>query len=169
MVIKQQKIIAKLLLYSKDHKKILLIKTKWGYWDLPGGHLEFEETPEECLIRETREEVGIDIIINKLHSIQTVILDGAYIANKPKITHYSVFIFMGEILNNRQKIILMDHEIVGYRWLNAKNILENKNIKMLNFNDDLLRSLKGNNKIKTKKKYYIKIGEFETYREILMD
>lgn len=169
MVIKQQKIIAKLLLYSKDHKKILLIKTKWGYWDLPGGHLEFEETPEECLIRETKEEAGIDIIINKLHSIQAVILEGVHIVNNPEITHYSVFIFTGEILDNRQKIILNDHEIVGYRWLNAKNILKNKNTKMLNFNEDLFKALSGNNTIKTKKKYYIKIGEFETYREILMD
>jgi 8-oxo-dGTP diphosphatase len=30
-------------------------------WNFPGGHLELGETPEQCAIRETLEEVGIKI------------------------------------------------------------------------------------------------------------
>ena len=30
-------------------------------WDLPGGHVENGETPEQCIIREMREELEIDI------------------------------------------------------------------------------------------------------------
>jgi len=28
-------------------------------WDLPGGHVEENETPEQCIVREIREEIGI--------------------------------------------------------------------------------------------------------------
>lgn len=30
-----------------------------GMWDLPGGAREGDETPEECVLRETREELGL--------------------------------------------------------------------------------------------------------------
>jgi 8-oxo-dGTP diphosphatase len=32
-----------------------------GTWSLAGGHLEFNETFEQCAIRETREETGLEI------------------------------------------------------------------------------------------------------------
>lgn len=32
-----------------------------GTWCFPGGHLEYGETPEECGIRETLEETGLQI------------------------------------------------------------------------------------------------------------
>jgi len=32
-----------------------------GSWSTPGGHLDIGESPEECAVREVREEVGVDI------------------------------------------------------------------------------------------------------------
>jgi len=32
-----------------------------GTWSLPGGHLEFGETPEACAAREVMEETGVSI------------------------------------------------------------------------------------------------------------
>ena len=32
-----------------------------GTWSTPGGHIDFGETPEACGMRETREEVGLEI------------------------------------------------------------------------------------------------------------
>ena len=45
--------------------KVLLGKRKnahaEGCWCFPGGHLEFNESWKDCVIRETREEVGLEI------------------------------------------------------------------------------------------------------------
>lgn len=30
-------------------------------WDIPGGHVEEDETPEQCIVREMREEMGIEL------------------------------------------------------------------------------------------------------------
>lgn len=30
-------------------------------WDIPGGHIEKNETPEQCIIREMKEEMNLDI------------------------------------------------------------------------------------------------------------
>jgi mutator protein MutT len=49
--------------------KILLIKqdvTKTRNWSLPGGRLEAGETIEDCLVRELKEEAGLDISIKEL-------------------------------------------------------------------------------------------------------
>jgi 8-oxo-dGTP diphosphatase len=53
------------VIVTKD-ERVLLIKRKGvhgqGTWSTPGGHLEYGESPEQCAVRETKEETGIDII-----------------------------------------------------------------------------------------------------------
>lgn len=156
-----QVIVAKALIYSNDKHKILLLKSKWGYWDLPGGQIEFKETPEECIEREIKEEIGIEISIINLSSIQTVILDRSRRKENPEIKHYSVLIFKCCLAQDDAKFVFKDEEIVNCAWLDKAEVISNSNIILLPFNRDLINEFNDIKKIRTKKKYYIKEGEFE--------
>lgn len=39
-----------------------MIQETNGKWDFPGGGLDFGETCQECLIREVREEMGLQVV-----------------------------------------------------------------------------------------------------------
>ena len=46
-----------------------------GYWELPGGRLDFGETAEEALTRELREEIGLDVRIERPMYTWTIMRD----------------------------------------------------------------------------------------------
>lgn len=49
-----------------------------GTWCLPGGHLEFGDSFEECASKEVREETGLDISGSRLISVGNDIMYGKH-------------------------------------------------------------------------------------------
>ncbi len=47
-----------------------------GKWEFPGGKIEAGETPEECVKRELKEELGIDVSVNGLFAQNTHCYEG---------------------------------------------------------------------------------------------
>lgn len=53
-------------LIERDGRYLLAHRSDIDWWNLPGGGLEYDETLEEGLAREVREEVGASIEIERL-------------------------------------------------------------------------------------------------------
>ena len=89
-----------------DNDRILLINKVGGPYDgkldLPGGTIEYGETPEETLIRELKEEVGIDTTKYSLFDGISTSLEWTYKDELHKIQHigfiYKVEKYTGNIL-----------------------------------------------------------------------
>jgi len=162
---KSQRVIVKLLVFSNDKKEILLVKTKHNYWDLPGGHLKFEETPEAGLVREAKEEIGIDVIIERLSSIHTIILD---LIDRPNLEmrQYFVLVFIGSIADLEADIVLTDPEIIDYAWLSVQDIVNEKLNDLLVLTKEQIVLALEKKDIRANKKFYIKGGELTAYKII---
>lgn len=79
-------------------------------WEFPGGKIEPNETPEDCLIREIKEELHVEIKIIKALPPNTHIY--------PKIT-IELIPFICEHISG--EIILKEH--AQYRWLHTNELL----------------------------------------------
>ncbi len=78
-------IVAGVLIISEDGPEVLLVKhRKLGVWIYPGGHLEENETPLECAVREVVEETGASFEIVNTDEL-VVISQGANSLPKPLI------------------------------------------------------------------------------------
>ena len=50
-------------LIVQDNKVLLVFHKKLQVWLYPGGHIEDNETPDQAVVREVKEETGLDIEI----------------------------------------------------------------------------------------------------------
>ncbi|MFA6392087.1 MAG: NUDIX hydrolase [Patescibacteria group bacterium] len=67
-----------------DKKRFLLLLEENGYWDLPGGGLDFGENSHDCIIRELNEETGLEVIHikkNPSYFITALHMNGQWKAN----------------------------------------------------------------------------------------
>lgn len=146
---------------------ILLLKDRRGYWDLPGGKLEFGETPEECLEREIREEIGpgANIEIGGLTCIQTIILNSGDLKEKPELRHYLVLVYKGRMVQFNDKDVPQDKKITDRRWVSLGDLIKGKtSLPVLSIlKEQLLSNLKG--PVKTHTKAYLFMGQIESYRK----
>ncbi len=86
------------VIITKDQQVLLLRRHNThgaGTWSTPGGHLDFGETPEQCAVREVKEETGLDIdavafraITNDVFAAEgrhyiTIWMEGRYTGGEP--------------------------------------------------------------------------------------
>jgi len=67
---KQEFSIGAFAIILDDQDRVLLChRCDHDLWNLPDGGLEFNEAPWECVVREVKEEVGLDVEVERLAGI----------------------------------------------------------------------------------------------------
>jgi len=85
------------LLYLRDNKPDIPFP---DYWDLIGGHVEEGETPEQALVREVKEELGIDLKEYRFYNKYVCLTGDAYENTK--------YIYTGKINLPIEEITLLE-------------------------------------------------------------
>lgn len=97
-----------------QNEKILLIKKHGGPYDgtldLPGGTIEFCERPEETLIRELKEEVGIEAKKYELFDADSVAFDWQYKDDMIRVHHTGIFFKVNEYSEEVKSKIEIDEK-----------------------------------------------------------
>ncbi|GAA0181871.1 8-oxo-dGTP diphosphatase MutT [Clostridium sediminicola] len=115
----------------KDNKVMIAKREKedrfGGKWEFPGGKFEEGETPEECLTREIKEELCIDIEVGDFFDENKF----SYSKGDIHLLAYYIKHISGEIkLNVHDDIVFVNRdEILKYDFLEADKLFIKKLIK----------------------------------------
>lgn len=106
-------------------KQILLVKSyKWGdYYCIPGGRIHIGEKMEDTVIRETKEEVGLDVEVIKFLCPANAIFPKEFFKKK----HFVFLDFLCKVIGSETPK-LDNREIQSYEWVNLKESLS-KNLE----------------------------------------
>ena len=135
MELEKVKILQKSIVSYKN-KLLILQRNKddslGGFWDLPGGNLEFLEKMETGMKREIKEETGLKV--SKVELIET-----KEIIVKLKRKHFLLFLYKTETSSDKIKL---SKEHQDYRWIDVKEISKYKLNPIFNYVKDSFKRLK---------------------------
>lgn len=108
--------------YLEIGGKLLLLqysamKIHVGKWDVPGGKLEKDETPEQGAVRELFEETGIDISASCIECILTL-----YIRKQEPVIDYIYYLFRVSFQYTPSVILSSEHQ--HYLWASTMDLKE---------------------------------------------
>lgn len=101
-----------LLLHRQNNKSQ---ENKWG---IPGGKVEKNETPMEAVIRETKEETGIDISHQTIETLKTV-----YVEYNEK-NHFVYHPFRTQLQGDPGSVKINFSEHKGFTWVKPADALK---------------------------------------------
>ena len=99
--------------------QIALILDVFGRWTLPKGHTEKDETPEETVLREVREELGLSDL-----KIMAKLGEREYVAHEPDkgLVRRKVVDFLMEARGETELRVEKSSGIKDGKWFNLEEI-----------------------------------------------
>ena len=115
------------LILDKDN--IVLIKKVGGPYngklDLPGGTIEWKEKPEETLLRELEEEVGIKVLDYELFDGNSTTISWMHKENLETVHHIGFFYKINKYngnIKNKIDITSINDDSMGAKFYNIKDL-----------------------------------------------
>jgi len=107
-------------LIVNDRREVLLVRSnKWGEkYTVPGGHIELGERAEDAIVREVKEETGLDSVAEDLLIVQQAIYPKDY----QKHEHYIFMDYVCKALSSEVK--LDGRELQSYVWVRPEDALK---------------------------------------------
>lgn len=103
------------MLIVKDGKVLMLQRAQdplKDYWCFPGGFISYYETPEHGILREVKEEIGVEPVIKKILGVYQI-------DNDPRGIHLDIT-YLGEI--NEEPKTSKEHQKIA--WFDPKELPE---------------------------------------------
>lgn len=105
-------------IFNQSEELLLLSSHKWpGKHVVPGGHVELGERLEEAVIRETKEETGLDVFDLEFINFQEFIYDPAFW--KPR--H---FIFFDYACKTTSTDVQLNDEAETHAWVRLEEAVD---------------------------------------------
>ncbi|GAD02881.1 NUDIX hydrolase [Agarivorans albus] len=93
------------------------IDPKKGYWDLPGGFIEYGESLEQGLQRELNEELGLELATEKFSYFGSFANQYTY----NQVLYHTCDSFFVYLLDSKISPQARD-DVAGWQWHNLKNL-----------------------------------------------
>lgn len=126
---------ASIVIIETTQNKILLLKRSEtapeypGLWNLPGGHIEGDETPLEAAFREVQEET--DLWLGSTENTDCLVTIRGVV-----VFHVPIYIAPSVLEDAEATPVTLNEESSEYRWLAPKNALD---YLLVPASDDALR------------------------------
>ena len=96
-------------IYDEEQKKVLMVNNVGTGWSLPGGAVENDETLEQAVIREVKEETNLIIEVKEVVAVNEALFE--------EKGHHTIFItFKAKVIEGEIKIIDKE-EIIEIEWV----------------------------------------------------
>jgi len=108
------------LIFNSEGKALLVKSDKWrDHYCIPGGHIELGETMREALLREIKEETGLDVHDVEFALMQEFIFDEAFHEER----HFLFLDFVCQT-DAQEDEVALNYENQDYTWVFLEEALE---------------------------------------------